>query len=370
MLIISERTCPFKARTRLRLDPGIHIFERLPFLLPLLIQIYPPGSGICPGCSFPLLCFSAILRYLPRLGNRLSQPPPALLAVALSKGGHIMPDTEYTEHVSHGEDGAYRWYYDLNMYRNRYLLNVILKVIGIIALISYPFLFYWILHGGLFLNVQLVLLVSLPFVACILLTLIIYYIVALVKHGTYRLYFMMDDTRICLVRKATTQDVMNATADIASLLSLTNARALSAAASSGLTPYNEILSLRDRPKYDAFNLTTYSGANQIFVNKDDYAFVRQFVYDHMSEKSKRRSEKRPKNRLLLSATLSLVICLIALTIGGYAYLPESHRFIFVGNRLPFFKTIPSTLLTFVLLALVLWLLLTLFDVIKKSFRGE
>ncbi|MBR1710440.1 MAG: hypothetical protein IJ719_16705, partial [Clostridia bacterium] len=95
-----------------------------------------------------------------------------------------MPDTEYTEHVSHGEDGAYRWYYDLNMYRNRYLLNVILKVIGIIALISYPFLFYWILHGGLFLNVQLVLLVSLPFVACILLTLIIYYIVALVKHGT------------------------------------------------------------------------------------------------------------------------------------------------------------------------------------------
>ena len=95
-------------------------------------------------------------------------------------------------------------------------------------------------------------------------------------------HFRMDSESIQLVRSEKVQRLMNAAAPI--VWSAGNAKAgamLAGAAASGFTMFRNVLSMKERPKYDAVNLVEVGGANQIWIPREDYAFVADFLRQHL-----------------------------------------------------------------------------------------
>lgn len=185
----------------------------------------------------------------------------------------------FTERVTLCEDGFYRWHYDMDMRNNRFLLRFLMKVMSLVmgiicltALIMFsessafgPGMAMWIigLCGGL-----------------ILLTWAGYWVAVLVMKGSYRLHFEMNEETIALVHKPETQRLMHGIA-VAALLT-GSGTALSAAASSGRTSFSIVRRMKEFPEWDVLTLQSFLAGNQIWIPKEDYSFVRDFISSHVS----------------------------------------------------------------------------------------
>lgn len=184
------------------------------------------------------------------------------------KEAYPMSVSQYPSRVTQGEDGAYRWSYDMDMYKNHYLLNVLLKVFGIIGLFCVGMMLFLFVQGH-----DLTLRIALIILACYagLMGLVAggYYLAALLMHGGYHLQFCMTEDEISLVRGELGRRVMDAAALLTS--------PANAAAASGVTRFKEVRGMKEHREYDAFNLRTLYGGNQIWVPEQDYEFVRDYV---------------------------------------------------------------------------------------------
>lgn len=187
-----------------------------------------------------------------------------------------MAEQAFPTRVTLGEDGVYRWSYEMDMYRNHYLRNVLLKVTGVICLVCYLFLMFLFLNGH-----SLTPGIALGALACflgfMLLVLAGYYLAAVIMHGRYLLRFEMNEEAIMLVRNPSTQAMMDTIARAFGSGAMRNA------ANSGLTFFKDVRGMKERRHYDAFNLRTLFGANQIWICPEDYEFVRDFVRDHIPQ---------------------------------------------------------------------------------------
>ena len=182
-------------------------------------------------------------------------------------------------------DGVYRWSYDMDMYRNHYLRNVLLKILGAICAVSYIFLL--LLLPGYQRTLRTALLCSLPFLGALALTLVIYYICAAAMHGVYHLRFEMDEDVIQLVRKTSTQRMMDVTAGLATLADVRVGHSLQSSADSGRTRFDCVRAVTEHPEYNALNLRGIASANQIWIPKEDYEFVRDFILARVPKKARK-----------------------------------------------------------------------------------
>jgi len=55
---------------------------------------------------------------------------------------------DYPSRVTLFDDGVYRWSYDLDMWRNRYLLNLILKILSLLLGIPALFILAMVLRAA------------------------------------------------------------------------------------------------------------------------------------------------------------------------------------------------------------------------------
>ena len=205
-----------------------------------------------------------------------------------------MDESMYPERVTLGEDQVYRWSYDMDMYRNHYLRNVLLKVFGAICLVSWAFLLFLFAKDGR-LSLSIVFITLLIFGGFMLLVLAGYYLAAVIMRGQYHLRFEMNDESVLLVRKESTERMMQNMALITMMAGraagkpvrgLASGAAIQTGAASGLTFFREVRSMKERPRYDAFNLRSLTGGNQIWVGPEDYAFVRDYVRSRIPEKAR------------------------------------------------------------------------------------
>lgn len=216
---------------------------------------------------------------------------------------------EFTDRVTLGEDGVYRWAYDMDMWHNRYLLKLVMKVLSLVLGIPLLFLAAMALKSAVPLlrsglpGEQLTLsirgdllaleIMAAIFAGCLLLTLLIYAICAFVKGGTYRLRFAMDEEGVDLVRSAASQntlDALSAIAFIAELFSskpLNTATTIRTANASGKTAFSLVRRVRQHPECDVIDLREWFGMNQIYVRPEDYGFVRDFILAHVRESARR-----------------------------------------------------------------------------------
>ena len=219
----------------------------------------------------------------------------------------------YPSRVTLFDDGIYRWSYDLDMWHNRYMLRMILKilcvVLGIPTLLIAAMLLKNVLqHHGVpgdelefYIHGDLLYLYVFGgfWIGMMLLTVIIYAICAAVMRGTLRLCFEMDESAVALVQSAETKNRNSALAavadavEIAALFSGKSTRSLRASSNalrmaneSGITPFDSVRKARPQPDHDLIDLRQIFVRNQIYVNREDYAFVRDFILERVREKAR------------------------------------------------------------------------------------
>lgn len=203
-------------------------------------------------------------------------------------------EQSYPKRVTLGDDRIYRWSYDMDLYHNHYLRNVLLKVCTAICMVCWLFMLIVLAANGR-LSVTSAL-ITLPFFALFDLPVLLgYYIAALIMRGVYHLRFAMNEEAIMLVRKKSTQTLLNVVPLLTMSAGMASGKGLRgfalgmsqrAGAGSGFTYFRDVRSMREHPQYDAFNLREIVSANQIWVNPEDYDFVRDFIKSRIPERAR------------------------------------------------------------------------------------
>ena len=241
-----------------------------------------------------------------------------------------MDDREkyFTDRVVKDENGVYRWYYDMDMRQNKYLRNVLFKVMGIICL-AILVMMLLMFSGSDLRDGALWLVVGLPG-GMFLLTVLGWWLAVLIMKGKYRVYFSMDEDSIQLVRSKRTQAMMNSMGAIGAAAGLAAGKPgeafrtgvmLSGAAASGLTYFKDVRGITEHPEWDSVNLRDITSGNQIWIPKEDYDFVVNFLRDHVQALREKPADPQKKEKLarigkrigwsfLISALINLVCAVI------------------------------------------------------------
>ena len=220
---------------------------------------------------------------------------------------------DYPARVTLFDDGVYRWSYDLDMWRNRYLLQQIVRILcialGIPTLIIAAMVLRTVLkHPGLardeimfFIRGDLLALAVVGgiWIGTVILTLIVYAVCAAVMRGTWRLCFEMDDSAVALIPSAAAKKRNGTLATIASAVEIaallagnsdhslrSASRALRNANESGTTRFDSVRRVKLLVDLDLIDLRQLFGMNQIYVNAEDYPFVRDFILERVRENSR------------------------------------------------------------------------------------
>ena len=203
----------------------------------------------------------------------------------------------YPDRVTRCDDGVYRWSYDMDMWHNRFMLRHVLTIVcAMSVLVSLTMLAAFGLNR---VSPRLAaLLFIIPMGALSALTLLIYLICALAMRGNYHLRFEMDENKIVLVQTAETENrnrVLTTVSTVAGIAAGQRNKAyrvnatLRAADSVGTTAFADVTRVRLFPDDDVIDLWEWFGMNQIYVPREDYALVRDFMLARVSEKARNRS---------------------------------------------------------------------------------
>lgn len=204
-------------------------------------------------------------------------------------------EQDFPKRVTLGEDQVYRWSYDMDMYHNHYFRNILLVAFGLTGVLCGAVMLYGFSSGGE-LTIQTALISILVCVGIELLTIAGYYLAAVFMHGIYRLRFAMGENAIMLVRKRSTQKMLDVLPFLTlasgaaagnALKSVPLATAQNAAAGSGFTYFENVRKVKELPKYDIINLREVVGCNQIWVCPEDYAFVLDYIKCRIPERARR-----------------------------------------------------------------------------------
>ncbi len=221
---------------------------------------------------------------------------------------------DYPSRVTLYEDGVYRWSYDMDMWRNRYLLNLIIRILLLVIGIPALFMLAMLLMRLIPLMTEGLPVDSIMFhirgdlagfaivggmlVGMVLLTLIIYAICAAAMHGTWRFCFQMDESAVALVRDARKMAALNtfgAAVAVVGLLagkpgeSLRVGNTLAVANNTGTSRFESTRRVKILPELDLLDLSEWFGMNQIYVPGEDYTFVKDFILARIPEKARERS---------------------------------------------------------------------------------
>lgn len=201
---------------------------------------------------------------------------------------------EYPSRVTLFDDGVYRWSYDMDMWHNRFMLKLVAKVLGVIcAALCAMFI---LLLGPTYIDLKALGIMALSVAGIYALALGIYAICALAMHGNYHLLFEMDDTAVALVQSAASKQRLSTLGIIATIASVASGDArlalrtgstLAVANSVGTTRFSSVTRVKLYPESDVIFLREWFGMNQIYVNPDDYPFVRDFMLERVRDKAKR-----------------------------------------------------------------------------------
>ena len=197
--------------------------------------------------------------------------------------------SQYTSRVQRGDDGVYRWHYDMDMIRNRSMLYTLLKANCLILLAvtaAGSLLIAW-MEGGfdapMARGVALIGLMLIPFLS--LLYIAGFYIAAWIKRGNYRIRFAMREDGVELVWSDRLKEGMAA-----------GATALRAAGVRGrwrptldevsTMSFSQVLRMKSYPQWDMIDLVIVGGKFQVYVSGEDFDRVELFIRDHVPERAR------------------------------------------------------------------------------------
>lgn len=188
------------------------------------------------------------------------------------------------------EDGKYRWLYDLDLRKNLSILYTTIKVVLISFLVPLILLMILFAIEGNLIN-ALKDLLPIYFLICIVLvfiTLISYYIVVRYYKGRFSFMFEMDENGVTFKRFGSDAEKTENIGKIVSIIGATTNNAglvgggLNLAASQTSTSnFSKVRSIKAIPERDLIKVNSLFLFNQVYVNKDDYQFVLDYIQSHI-----------------------------------------------------------------------------------------
>ena len=199
---------------------------------------------------------------------------------------------KYTEEnrIVRGDDGVYRWIYELNLFKNPVILFVIWKIL-VFSLIGVWFFVVIISIGErdffptTFLKLSKVF--ALLIAVMLIIGLIAYLLYAAVIGGKYCVLFEMDDKGIKHTQLPGQFKKAALLSDAAVLLGLASGNLT--AAGSGLisksrysitTNWSKVKSISVHPKINTIKVNELLNKNQVYVSDKEFEFVRHFIEEH------------------------------------------------------------------------------------------
>jgi len=233
---------------------------------------------------------------------------------------------QLTDRVTKQEDGSYCWYYELDMFHNLSILMMLLKIMFWICLMMMAFALI-VSGGGSGSNpMSFMGFVGLLGLGMILLTVLIYYLTAFIMHGCYRMHFAMNEKCIGLYYSERTLQMMGTLAGATSAAGRIAGRGAQASRLGGQIRRmqdNAILNLGSLrhmsidPEHDLLCLRELLVIqHMIFVRKEDYAFVRDWVIAHSRVRAPEETSSGQTISLMgRAASISLVSNLLMMIIN-------------------------------------------------------
>ena len=196
--------------------------------------------------------------------------------------------------IKQGDDGVYRWAYEMSLLKNPTVLLLLYKIFGWICLGLWAFTtvisvgdphFWW---DGFLKNL---LFFAIFTAGMLVLVTISYLIYAAIMGGKYCVLFEMDENGIRHTQMA--KQVKKA--EVLSLITvLVGAAAknptaigtglLSSSKTSMYTSYDKIRKVKEKRRSCTIILTAFGGQNQIYTEREDYDFVLGYINSHRRQK--------------------------------------------------------------------------------------
>lgn len=207
-----------------------------------------------------------------------------------------MTEVCYTDKVTRFEDGVYRWYYDMDMYRNTSMLHTLEKVNLLIFLgisIGGALLIWFAERDASF--ARAVLLIGLGMGALMaLLYLIGYYIAAGIMRGRHRVSFAMREDGIRLIRSGRPKggdgfgEMVMSVEDSASPASSQRYSRMNQISN---IYFSEVGRYRSYPQWNMIDMSMPGGKFQLYARNDDFDFVERYILERIPERARRRVDE-------------------------------------------------------------------------------
>lgn len=212
------------------------------------------------------------------------------------------PQISKTRHIEQGNDGIYRWVYELKLLKNPVILFTVWKIlvgifVGIwllITLLSAGDKGFW--FNGFWKETKGFLLLIM---AILLLSTVAYLGYALVMGGKYCVLFEMDEKGV----RHTQVPKQFSKAQVLSLITILSGVAaenvgtigtglLSGSRQSMYSEWATVKSIGVYPRRNLIKVNALLNKNQVYVEDDDFEFVRQYIRSHCQEAKYTNEEEK------------------------------------------------------------------------------
>lgn len=253
---------------------------------------------ICPNCGKELLedqeicdvCGTKLDDIVVKEKPKKRKKKDKTLAEMLETGEQV------TENVVLCDDGKYRWFYKLNLFKTPIIIFTILKIFFFIALGVFAVsLIANATKANFFWDGVKESLTTFGIVVAIFfgLSILGYLVYAAIMHGSYNIMFEMDEKGINhkqfedQAKKARKIGEVAAVAGIATGRFSTLAAGVAATKTEMYTEFENTKSVKSYKKLHLIKIDKPFNHNQVYVAKEDFDFVKEYIYNHCPIAKKR-----------------------------------------------------------------------------------
>ena len=197
---------------------------------------------------------------------------------------------EYTNRVKLDEDGVYRWYHDVDMRTDRYMLNTMLKVLGIIG--AFLLLMAVFMPSGAISKWKVAGILLAVYAVVVLITVAVYLIMMARRGGFYRYRYEMIPEGVLLHQEEAdikANQVLGTAALTAGTLAGHPVRAgissmsIQAAANAGYTAFKSVRKIVVDEEKQCIFLKLLIGENLVYADQEDLRFVLEYIQSRVPE---------------------------------------------------------------------------------------
>jgi uncharacterized Zn finger protein (UPF0148 family) len=202
--------------------------------------------------------------------------------------------TIISKNITGSSTGSYSWMYEFSLWKNPAVLITVFKVSLIALMVPVLLMFFLTLRDGVGEAFKLLLsMLGIGFVLMIVLMVAAYVMLSIAYGGKYYVLFKMDKKGVNHIqldkqhKKAQALGFLTALIGLSSgNISAAGAGLLGASKKSSYTNFKKVKSVKFRPRMDTIYLNESLNKNQVYAEKEDYLFIKDFILENCSKNVK------------------------------------------------------------------------------------